>query len=302
MMRNSPVHVIGASGRSGAALCSALQGAGTPFVPVVRSLARYAATGLAAPARVAELGDATALRRALADATRIVLTAHARNTAALLAAAPAGARVVLLGSTRKFSRWPDAHGDGVLAGEAAWLGSGRDGVMLHPTMIYGAAGENNVRRLAALLARLPLVPLPGGGRALVQPIHQADLTAAILAALRTEWRGPQTLVAAGPEPLPYRDFVRAVAEAAGLRPPRLVNLPVTPLRLLAPLSRLVPGLPAISADEVRRLTENKAFEIGDLVRLGISPRPLAQGLDETFRTVRSSALEPGQQPGQRRIP
>ncbi len=277
-----PVHVVGASGRTGAALCDALQAAGTPVIPVVRNLARYAATGLAAPPRLADLDDAVSLREALADATRIVLTAHARNTAALIAVAPAAARIVLLGSTRKFTRWPDAHGRGVLAGEAAWLASGRNGVMLHPTMIYGATGENNVRRLAALLARLPLVPLPGGGGALVQPIHQADLTAAILAALRIEWHGPQTLVVAGPTPLPYRDFVRAVAKAAGLEPPRVVSLPAAPLRLLAPLSRLLPGLPTIGADEIRRLTENKAVDANGLAQLGISPRPLTQGLDETF--------------------
>lgn len=287
------MHVIGASGRSGVALCRALQASGTPFIPVVRSAQRYAATGLAAPPRVADLGDPPALRQALADATRIVLTAHARNAAALIAAAPPAARLVLLGSTRKFTRWPDAHGNGVLAGEAAWLSSGRDGVMLHPTMIYGATGENNVQRLAALLARLPLVPLPGGGRALVQPIHQADLTAVILAALRTDWRGPHTLVVAGPEALRYADFVRAVAEAAGLRPPRLLSLPATPLRLLAPLSRLVPRLPNIGADEIRRLTEDKAFDITGLRQLGIAPRPLAQGLAETFWMTAGNAPATG---------
>ena len=70
---------------------------------------------------------------------------------------------MLLGSTRKFTRWPDAHGDGVLAGEAACVASGRNGVMLHPTMIYGAQGEDNVQRLAALLRRLPALPLPAAG-------------------------------------------------------------------------------------------------------------------------------------------
>ena len=63
--------------------------------------------------------------------------------------------------------------------------------MLHPTMIYGAQGEDNVQRLAALLRRLPLVPLPDGGTALVQPIHQDDVTRAIRAALDREWDGPQ---------------------------------------------------------------------------------------------------------------
>ena len=188
------VHVIGATGRSGSALCRAL---GAAAVPVVRDRTRWRGTGAA---RVADLTDPHALRAALADARAIVSTAHASYTAAVIAAAPADATLVLLGSTRKFTRWPDAHGNGVLAGEAAFLASGRSGVMLHPTMIYGAQGENNVQRLAALLRRLPVLPLPGGGRALVQPIHQDDVTRAILAALARPWDGPHSLVIAGPQP------------------------------------------------------------------------------------------------------
>ena len=93
------------------------------------------------------------MRTALADATAIVSTVHARHAAAVIAAAPPQARLVFLGSTHKFTRWPDDHGNGVLAGEAAFLASRRHGVMLHPTMIYGAQGEDNVQRLAALLRR-----------------------------------------------------------------------------------------------------------------------------------------------------
>src|SRR6516162_7580545 len=216
------VHVIGASGRSGLALCRSLQANGSRFVPIVRDGKKWAATAVASTARIADLTDGMQLRDALADATDIVSCAHARHAPAVLAAAPEDARFVFLGSTRKFTRWPDAHGRGVLAGEAAFLGSGRAGVMLHPTMIYGAQGEDNVQRLAALLRRLPVVPLPDGGTALVQPIHQDDVTRAIRAALRHEWNGPQALVIAGPGPLRYADFVRAVAAAAGQHSPRVV--------------------------------------------------------------------------------
>lgn len=278
------VHVIGASGRSGAALCRALLGRGTPVVPVVRDPARWAATGIdAAPLR-ADLEDATALRASLDGATRIASGAHARHTRAILAAAPATVRrFVFLGSTRKFTRWPDAHGNGVLAGEAALIASFRPGIMLHPTMIYGAEGENNVQRLARLLRRLPLVPLPGGGRALVQPVHQSDVTRAILAALDLPEGPPESLVVAGPEKLSYADFVRAVAAASGLPRPRIVAVPALPLRLAAPLLGRIPGLPRIGADEIRRLTEDKDFDISPLrARLGIDPLPLARGLALTF--------------------
>jgi nucleoside-diphosphate-sugar epimerase len=171
----------------------------------------------------------------------------------------------------------------VKKGEAAFLASGRRGVMLHPTMIYGAAGENNVQRLAALLRRVPVVPLPEGGRALVQPIYQDDVTAAIRAALTVAWDGPHSLVIAGPSPASYAAFVRMIASAAGLPSPRIVPVPAVPLLLAAALTRLVPGIPTIHPAEIRRLMEDKAFDIAPMRQiLGIEPLSLPEGLARTF--------------------
>ena len=276
------IHVIGASGRSGQAVCRALLAAGTGFVPVVRSAANWAKTTLPGTPRIADLTDSGALRAALAGARSVVSCAHARHAPAILAASPPGARFVLLGSTRKFTRFPDAHGDGVLAGEAAFLASARPGVMLHPTMIYGAQGEDNVKRLAALLKRLPAVPLPGGGRSLVQPIHQSDVTACILAALTRDWDGPHALVIAGPAPVTYANFVRAIAKAAGLRRPVILPLPAAALMAGTWLTRL-PGLPTIRPAEIRRLLEDKAFPIAPMrAALGVDPMALGPGLARTF--------------------
>ena len=275
------IHLIGASGRSGAALARALAADGLEIVPVVRNAARWGITGLAGSPRVADLTDPDALHTALADADSVVSCAHARHAPVILAAAGCASKFVFLGSTRKFTRWPDAHGRGVIAGEAAFLASGRPGVMLHPTMIYGAEGEDNVQRLAALLRRLPIVPLPGGGRAAVQPIHQDDVTACMLASLVQDWREPQTRIIAGPAACSYADFVRAVAAAAGLRPPRLVSIPLPLLIAAAPLTRL-PGLPRIGADEIRRLAEHKAFDSDVAALLGRPAITLRDGLERTF--------------------
>ena len=279
----TPVAVIGASGRSGATLCRSLARDGVPFVPVVRDATRWAATGLPGAPRIADLRDGAALRAALAGLGRIASCAHARHAPAILAAAPPDARIVLMGSTRRYSRWADNHGDGVRAGEAALLESGRHGVILHPTMIYGAEGEDNVQRLAALMRRLPVAPLPGGGGALVQPIHQDDVTASLRAALARDWPRPEAIVIAGPEPLAYRDFLRAVCRAAGVRVPAILPVPLLPLLALSPLTRLVPRLPTVRAAELRRLTEDKAFDIAAMRReLGVAPRPLEAGLARTF--------------------
>jgi len=264
------IALIGASGRSGAALARALLAEDTPFTPVVRDAAKWAALGLPVAARIADLGDAAALSAALAGASLVISTAHARHAPAILAAAPADARFV-------------GHGDGVRAGEATFLASGRAGVMLHPTMVYGAQGEDNVQRLAALMRRLPFAPLPQGGRALVQPIHQSDVTRALLAAARHPWVGPEAMVIAGPEPVPYRDFLAEVLRAAGIGPRTVLPLPLGLLRGLAWFTRIIPGLPPIGADEIRRLTEDKAFDIAPMQSiLGFSPIPLEQGLALTF--------------------
>lgn len=274
-----PVHVIGASGRSGSALCRALIARGGTVVPVVRDAGRWRATGIPGAARLADLNDASALSAALGDARAIVSAAHARHAARILEAAPPGALLVLLGSTRRFTRWPDGHGNGVIAGERALMGSGRHGVILHPTMIYGAQGENNVRRLAAWLRRLPVVPLPGGGRALVQPIHQSDVTRAVLASLDRAWDGPHSLVIAGPEPLAYRDFIAGIALAFGLPRRRILDVPASLLIPLAALTRLLPGLPDIGPAEIRRLLEDKAFDIAPMrAALGFEPISLRAGL------------------------
>ena len=274
------VHVIGASGRSGAALARSL---GPRIVPVVRDGLKWAALGFDIPPVIADLTDAVALARALRGATHVVSCAHARHAAPMIAAAPAEARLVLLGSTRKYTRWPDAHGDGVLAGEAALLASGRAGVMLHPTMIYGAEGEDNVRRLAILLRRLPILSLPAGGRSLVQPIHQSDVTRAIQAALEHPWSGPNSMVIGGPEPVTYLDFILAVAAASCAGRPRIVSVPAGPLIALAPLSRFIPGVPRVTRAEVRRLLEDKAFDIGPMRSvLGVTPISLHEGLALTF--------------------
>ena len=158
------VHVIGASGRSGLAAVPR-PGRATGW----RScrwcaMRRNGARAVSRPRRRgADLTDAAALRAALRGATRIVSCAHARFAPAVLAAAPPDARYVFLGSTRKFTRWPDAHGRGVQAGEAAFLASGRAGVMLHPTMIYGARARTTCSALPRCCAGCRSCRCPAAG-------------------------------------------------------------------------------------------------------------------------------------------
>ena len=275
----APVVVIGAGGRLGAIVCRALIAAGFSTRAVVRS--RDRAQAVPAEAALAVAPDPASQATACVDAGSVVCCAPAEAATALLAALPRPApHCVVLGSTRRYSRFPDARADAVRALEAAFSASGVAGVLLHPTMIYGAEGENNVRRIAAL-ARLGIIPLPGGGRSLIQPVHAEDVAAAVVAAVARRAVAAEPVVLAGPEPVPFAAFVRAAAGAAGRRV-RVVSVPLGLARMLAALSRLA-GLPRVTRAEILRLTEDKAFDITPARRLlGFAPMSLAAGLALTF--------------------
>jgi hypothetical protein len=64
---------------------------------------------------------------------------------------------------------------------------------------------------------------------------------------------------------------------------RILPVPFWLARAAAATARLVPGLPGVDAAELRRLQEDKDFDIGPMrALLGITPRPLAEGLAATF--------------------
>lgn len=264
---NDPVHVLDATSPIGAALCRALVAREVPVVALVGHLAAWRALGLAGEARAVDPADHFSLRQALGDALRIVSAAPAARSPALLAAGPEDALYVLLGDAAARVGMPDERRLAVIEAERVFIGSGRAGVMLHPGLIYGA-GSDDPARLALARLRRPVLALPGGGRALIQPIHIDDVTAAVLAALDIPWGPGETLDIAGPIALSRRDWLAAIASSAGLRLPRLVAWP--PALSLAP-------------DEVRRETLDQVVDITAMTaRLGIRPIPPDAGLARLF--------------------
>ena len=52
-------------------------------------------------------------------------------------------------------------------------------------MIYGNSEDRNISKFIRLVMKYRIVPLPGGGKSIFQPVHVDDLAACILAALKT---------------------------------------------------------------------------------------------------------------------
>jgi nucleoside-diphosphate-sugar epimerase len=278
------VAVLGATSKTGRYLVARLVAEGYGVTAIGRDADRLAVLDPKAETRRADLDRPVSMRVALAGATDVVSLAHARFTGALLDVLPERTRrVVLTGSMRRFTKLPDPAAEAVRAGEAAFAASGRTGVMLHPGLIYGPPEERNVNRIFRYVKRWPKgapvpFPLPAGGRATIQPIFIDDLIEAFIGALNNDEAPGAPIVVGGPQPIAYRDFVAACAKALGRRA-FVIPLPVGLIAPLGAVARAVGLRGAPTRAELRRMTEDKAFDVTPLrERLGVTPRPFEAGL------------------------
>ena len=165
-----------------------------------------------------------------------------------------------------------------LDAEATVSASSLSWTIIRPTMIYGAPGDRNIERLLAALKRLPVLPLPGGGRRLQQPVHVDDLAQAVSEACGAGASVRRTYSVAGPDPIAFRVLVEQAKQAVDSRT-RLIPVPLGPLIGLTRLYGRVSSSPRIKVEQLERLAEDKAFSI-DAARsdLGFDPRPFDSGV------------------------
>lgn len=276
--------VLGATSAIGRRVVVRLCDLGHTIVATSRSTERAGLVDPRAETAITSIEDTATLAPLLASADRIINIAHASTIEQLIALVPqACQRLIVVGSTRRDSKVPDHGADDVRHGEEVFLHSELPGSMLHPTMIYGGGGEQNVTRVLTLVERWPrwlplLWPVPDGGKTLVQPVYFDDVASAIVAAVTTDVSTERTIVVAGPRPMPLAEMLRACASVYGRR---LFILPVPTsvltgvVRLLSVFSKKGP----FSVAELQRSREDKAYDI-DVLRsqLGVEPRPFSEGV------------------------
>ena len=99
-------------------------------------------------------------------------------------------------------------------------------IVFAPSIIY-APGDKWLTLLERL-SLLPVMPVPGSGRALFQPLWAEDVAECVIAALAIEQHEPAVRYElAGPETLSHNDMVRTLLRSLGRRRP-LLNVP-TPI-------------------------------------------------------------------------
>lgn len=144
--------------------------------------------------------------------------------------------------------------------------------ILRPTMIYSLGHDRNITRLAKLIRRLAVFPMPGEGRGLRQPVHADDLAKACVAILQAPgaWNG--TYVLSGGEVLSYRAMVERIFLKLGCTP-RVIQVPEWLWRVGLAAMRVVPGYGDLNVAMIRRVDSDMCFVHEDATEaFGYHPR------------------------------
>lgn len=270
------ITIIGASTGPGRMLYEELLNDGIPVTGIARN-PRDIPTNSTAQFVQLDATDAATLAELVNENTLLVHCSRPEILTSLLALKPRMSRLIALGSTRIYTRFPDDKCARLAAMSHAISMGDIPTTLLHPTMIYGAPGLNNIERVVQIARMSPIIPLPDNGESLIQPVLASDVVRSIRACIDDPSTIGRTMTVPGETPTTYRRFIELCIEFAGEKC-RVVSMPFTLLSLLAPVTHLLPFVPVVTQDEIRRLLENKAFSTEDLLNLGIEPVALDVGL------------------------
>lgn len=151
-------------------------------------------------------------------------------------------------------------------------------VILRPSLVYGP-GDHSIGFFARLVA-LPMTPVPGDGRFLVQPIHVADLARAVATAVERDDLATATIDAGGGKALTFDAMLDALARRRGKARARKLHIPWGVMGLVARATDLL-GRGPITSEELGMLRRGNHADIAPFVAaFGFRPRGFAEGARE----------------------
>jgi predicted dehydrogenase/nucleoside-diphosphate-sugar epimerase len=153
-------------------------------------------------------------------------------------------------------------------------------IILRPGLVVGPGDHGLFGRLVSSVMRLPVVPLPDGGRGVIQPIHVDDLCEGILRCDRDSSELDRTILNLGdPKGERLADFVQEVALAhLGHRRPT-VSIPVGPIEATVRLAETLHLPLPISSTNLRGLRIVELMPTADdMERLGLPIRTVSEML------------------------
>jgi nucleoside-diphosphate-sugar epimerase len=293
------VLIAGASGFIGAHLTRACAGAGHEVIcggrqpPEGVRVARHLRLDYSAPASVDLMAKELRGIDVIVNAVGILRprgaqtfeALHVQGPRTLFAAADAAGvrRIIQISALGAEPQAPSAYHRSKSEADRALMALATDWAVVMPSLVYGPGGAS--ARLFDTLASLPFVPVPGDGMQLIQPVHIADLTLALLRLIESPVELRCVLPVLGAEPMTLTHFLQSLRTALGMQPTRVLSVPQP---LIAAAASIGDHLPAsfLSRETLGMLERGSVGDAGAITRLlGRAPLTVSAFIDPVSRSA-----------------
>lgn len=160
-------------------------------------------------------------------------------------------------------------------GEANLLAAHPDAVILRPSIVFGPR-DGFFNRFAGMAVLAPALPLPGGGRMLMQPVYVGDVAEAVACGLgfqaTPKKMAGQVFELGGPDVCSFSQLMQMTLSHIK-RKRLLVPVPLSLMSFGAVFAGLLPN-PPVTVDQVRLLAQDNVVsdDASGFAELGITPK------------------------------
>lgn len=154
--------------------------------------------------------------------------------------------------------------------------------ILQPSLVFGPEGAS--ARLFMQMASLPVIPLPGSGDSMIQPVHVDDLVQAVVSLIRRQPADMPALVSVvGPRPMTLRGYYDALRSTLRIQGrARYLRVPLLLINGAAYIGDRLPGA-IISSETLGMLERGNTGDTGALHALLSRPaRPVEQFIPRAY--------------------
>ena len=128
-----------------------------------------------------------------------------------------------------------------------------DWTILQPSIVIGPGAKSS--SLFKAIAALPIIPLIGGGKQLIQPVSIDDLTALIHKIIESRALNHQRVPVVGAEPVAFKLLIDRFCAWLGFRSLFYINIPYPIMLFIARITSIFTSNSPINSDSIRMLKQ-----------------------------------------------
>lgn len=155
--------------------------------------------------------------------------------------------------------------------------------ILRPPLMYGCWDAKHLGWLTRFMERIPIIPVPGWGKYLRQPLYVNDLCQVIIELTKFE---PENQVwdIIGHEKIPYIDLLKIIAKARGWK--RLfVPIPLPLFALMLSIYSIITGKTVFTPEQMTALVAGDEFPVSNWSEhFGVPYTDFKTGIEKTWHS------------------